>query len=98
MKTNTLNTLYINEDGFIFLSRLQREQRTGKPFTSRSEQLCKQNFERFAVEGWKQIFDGDFGGAENGKWILWSCEDLKRILYEAGFEFLDGKPEQVFIL
>ena len=47
----------------------------------------------------KQICDYDFGGAvgepekswEEHRWTRWSCDDMKKMLEEAGLSWKDGE-------
>lgn len=85
-------------ESYLYLNRKRREERdtSGKPL---NEERVVVNFNRFAHGGYKRLMDGDYGGcigkAENGykegRWTSWSCEDMKRILTEAGLPYKDGE-------
>lgn len=91
----TVNTIEVKLDAFLYLQELCCKQRLNREMSERQKERLKKNFERYAHNGLKQLHDGCLGGAENGKWTSWTCEDMEAILIKAGFECFRGKPIEI---
>lgn len=103
MKIRIFNSIQVPWESWWHLENLSYFQRCGKYHTEEQKERMKRNFEQFAFyDGMKQICDYDQGGAigdpersyEEGRWVSWSCEDMKKILNEADLPWKEGEPEE----
>lgn len=79
--------MYLQEKGKI--------ERSGKGFSESFKAKLEKNFDNFAYQGYKTIYDGDFGGAVNGKCTSWTCEQMKEMLDEKGLAYIDGEEQDI---
>ena len=92
------NTLLLPWESYLYLQRKERKERCGDCLKDEWIKRLKRGFDDLAKDGHKQIMDGDLGGCignpenawEEGRWTSWTCEDMKRILDEAGLPYKDG--------
>lgn len=100
MKAEKSHTILVPWDSWLYLENKSYLERCGKYHTERQVERLKRNFAFFAFhDGMKQICDYDFGGAvgepekswEEHRWTRWSCDDMKKILEEAGLSWKDGE-------
>ena len=96
------STILLPWESYLFLQQKMRSERCGDRKTEKQVERLKINFDRLARNGYKQLMDGDLGGChgpienafEQGRWTSWSCEDMKRILDEAGLPYKDGEETE----
>lgn len=103
MRKHIYNSILVPWESWWHLESVSYFQRCGKDHTEKQKERAERNFECFAIhDGMKQICDYDFGGAtgepersyEEGRWTSWNCEDMKKILDEAGFPWKQGDPSE----
>ena len=103
MTIRKLNSILIPWESWWHLENLSYFQRCGKYHTKKQKERAKRDFEQFAFyDGMKRTCEYDLGGAtgnperswEEGRWTSWSCEDMKKILDEAGLPWEQGDPEE----
>ena len=102
MQTRKANTILLPWESYLYLQQKERNERCGDWKTEKQIEKLKANFENFAHNGYKRLMDGDLGGCvgdwkngyEEGRWTSWSCEDMKRILTEAGLPYKDGEETE----
>lgn len=105
MKVRKANTILVTWESYLYLQEKEYLERWGKRRNEKQIQRLRNNFDSFAYNGYKQLMDGDLGGCnghwenawEERRWTSWSCEDMKRILNEAGLPYKDGKPTEYII-
>lgn len=94
------HTILVSWESWLYLEEKSYVERSGKKHTEYSLERMKREFKRFAYyDGMKQLKDGDFGGAigkpenswEERRWTSWTCEDMKRILDDAGLPWKQGE-------
>ena len=91
------NTILVPWESYLYLQQKCRNERCGDWKTEKQIERLKRNFEAFSHNGYKQLMDGDLGGCVNGKLTSWKCEDMKRILNEAGLMYKDGGESECII-
>ena len=101
-KHKRLNRIAVSKDAFIHLEKTSRAQRGCKPLSS--DQMDAMWHRRLTAYGNRLspdvssllILDDESMGGGNGsyygKWTSWSCDDLKRMLADAGFTWVDLEP------
>lgn len=104
MKVRKTNTILLPLESYLYLQNKSHLERCGKNHTEKQIERLKRNFDDFSYgTGYKKLYDGDLGGCsghwKNGykerRWTSWSCEDMKRILDNAGLPYKDGKQAEV---
>lgn len=84
-------------ESYLYLQKLGRKQRIPER-PEHSEAHIKRmhnNFRYFNPSGKHHLTDGDMGGAENGRWVSWSIEQMEAILDEAGLPHERGQVEMI---
>ncbi len=102
MRTRKAKTILLPWESYLYLQQKGRNERCGDWKTEKQIAKLKANFEEFSYNGYKRLLDGDLGGCvgdwkngyEEGRWTSWSCEDMKRILDEAGLPYKDGEDTE----
>jgi|GEM_PF-1828081 len=104
MKRCMKNSMLVPWESWWHLEDISYRQRSGKQHTDKQKERMKRQFENFAIyDGMKKLLDYDLGGAvgnpeksyEEGRWTRWSCEDMKKILDEAGLSWKQGKLTEI---
>ncbi len=102
MKVRKANTILLPLESYLYLQDKEYFERCGRHKSDKMIAKLTQNFNQFQHNGYKRLMDGDLGGCvgkpensyEEGRWTSWSCEDMKRILDEAGLPYKDGEETE----
>ena len=101
----TLNRIAVNKEAFLYLDSLMRKERGCKPLNDQAKDMFWKRVMQCSAsrtpEGLKILDDESMGGGDGtyyGKWTNWTCEDLKKLLAEAGHEWKElGSIEVEYI-
>ena len=100
MKVKKSPTILVPWESWLYLEERSYKERIGVKNNEYSLERMKRNFDRLSdYNGMKQLMDNDFGGAvgnpektrEEYRWTSWSCEDMKKMLDEAGLPWEQGE-------
>ena len=100
MKAKKSPRILVPWESWLYLEERSYKERCGRKHTEKSLERMKRNFNSLAhYKGMKQLMDKDFGGAigkpenswEEHRWTGWSCEDMKKMLDEAGLPWEPGE-------
>lgn len=102
MHVRKSNSILVPWKSFLFLQQKCRHERCGDCHSERQIERLRRSFDDLAFKGYKRLLDGDLGGCkgdwkngyEEGRWTSWSCNDMKKILDEAGLPYKDGEETE----
>lgn len=97
MKKAKLNTIKVNKESYMYLQKRHYTERIGKDLNEKALRRYERSFDNFQYNGYKELYDGDLGGAINGKWTSWSCNDMKSILDEQGLSYIVGEVKECIL-
>lgn len=92
IKVHVSKSIWIGENAYMYLNRIQRQQRGCKPLTEKSEKRLWGRINKWDDK--YQVTDNSFGGGDgtyNGKWWAWDIKTVKAMLDDAGFTYDDGE-------
>ena len=102
------STILVPLESYLYLQQKCHEERseTGRPLSEQTIERLKRSFNSLSYNGYYRLMDGDLGGCngspknayEERRWTSWSCEDMKRILSEAGLPCKDGEATETISL
>lgn len=91
----TTKRIWVEQESYMFLNRICREQRGCKPLSNESEdRMWKHIMKSFdAKDGMYGLEDASLGGGDgryNGRWWSWSVDTMIKMLDEANMPYTDG--------
>lgn len=93
-RTVKRQTMGLSKEAYLYLQDRCRNERIGGHISDKYREKLERNFDQFAYKGYKVYYDGDLGGAENGRWTSWSCDKVKKMLDEQGLAYIDGGEQE----
>ena len=91
-------------EGYIYLQDQSSIQRSGRVHSESWRERIKQHYEwHDQKHGGHLLMDGDLGGAvgkpersyEEGRWTSWSVDQMKKMLDEKGYKYIDVEDVDV---
>lgn len=106
MKKQTLNSIRVPLESWIYLQDQQALQRGGRHLTENHLEHLKNEMRKPYNKNGRQLMDGDLGGAigepknsyEEGRWTSWSIEKMKQMLDEQNLPYIDAEMVEVINL
>ena len=87
MRKSVKNTIWLSWEAYMFLHRKDYRDSTGKELSERAIRYREIPFESLQRNGYYQATDYYLSN--------WSCQDMARILDEAGLDYRMGEPVEV---
>ena len=87
-------TMGLSKEAYMYLHERCRNERIGDHLSEKSKERLERSFDQFAHKGYKEYYDGDLGGAVNGRWNSWTCDQVKKMLDENGLDYIDGEEKE----
>lgn len=97
--TRIYESIWVGKKAYQYLETLSWEQRLRE--TPGKDILEKKWKAELSVSGdgkkvpKVQLTSESIGGADNGSWTSWTCDDMRKILRDGGFKWTDGDPVEV---
>lgn len=93
-RTVKRKTIGLSKEAFMYLQDRCRYERCGDHLSEKFKERLEKSFDQFAYKGYKEYYDGDLGGAVNGRWTSWSCDQVKKMLDESGLDYIEGEEKE----
>lgn len=93
-RTVKRKTMGLSKEAYLYLSERCRKERIGDSLSEHSKERLETNFDNFSYKGYLEYYDGDLGGAVNGRWTSWSCDQVKKMLDEQGLGYIEGEEKE----
>ena len=93
-RTVKRKTIGLSKEAYMYLHERCRNERIGDHLSEKSKESLNGTFDRLSRNGYFEYYDGDLGGAVNGRWNSWSCDQVKQMLDENGLAYIEGEEKE----
>lgn len=91
-------TILVSKKSYIYLQQRSRIERCGETLREARVKKLESVFNNLQYKGYVKLYDGDFGGKENGKLTSWSSNDMASILQKEHLDYKLGDTEEIINL
>lgn len=82
-------SILVTREGYIYLN--EKWIKEGNSLSDAKRIRLNRTFDREQQDGYYQVEDGSIGYSSGRCWVSCSCDQMKKLLDDAGLEYIDGE-------